>query len=86
MVSQQTYNRFALSLQEHFLLDPIFILLDHGSFDTTPKSVFEAYQNWQLHLERQPILFLRRELDGSEINPEQVRELARPVQIQHLGH
>lgn len=29
-----------------------------------PKPVFEAYQQWQLRLERQPVLFLSRELDG----------------------
>ncbi len=53
-----------LNLKQHFLLDPSIIFLNHGSFGATPKSVFEAYQNWQLRLERQPVLFLGRELDG----------------------
>jgi isopenicillin-N epimerase len=53
-----------LSLKEHFLLDPTVAFLNHGSFGATPKPVFEAYQNWQLRLERQPVLFLGRELDG----------------------
>ncbi|HEU0295015.1 MAG TPA: aminotransferase class V-fold PLP-dependent enzyme [Anaerolineales bacterium] len=52
------------SLKEHFLLDPNVVFLNHGSFGATPKPVFEAYQNWQLRLERQPVLFLGRELDG----------------------
>ncbi|HEX9388445.1 MAG TPA: aminotransferase class V-fold PLP-dependent enzyme [Anaerolineales bacterium] len=50
------------SLKEYFLLDPTLVFLNHGSFGATPKPVFEAYQNWQLRLERQPVLFLGREL------------------------
>ena len=50
------------SLKEHFLLDPDIVFLNHGSYGAAPKPVFEAYQNWQLRLERQPVLFLGREL------------------------
>jgi len=53
-----------LNLKQHFLLDPSVVFLNHGSFGATPKPVFEAYQDWQLRLERQPVLFLGRELDG----------------------
>ena len=53
-----------LSLKEYFLLDPSVIFLNHGSYGATPKSVFDAYQNWQLRMERQPVLFLGRELNG----------------------
>lgn len=49
-------------LKDHFLLDPEIVFLNHGSYGATPKPVFEAYQNWQLRLERQPVLFLGREL------------------------
>jgi len=52
-----------LSLKEYFLLDPDIVFLNHGSFGATPKPVFEAYQNWQLRLETQPVLFLAREFD-----------------------
>jgi isopenicillin-N epimerase len=52
------------NLKQHFLLDPSITFLNHGSFGATPKPVFEAYQQWQLRLERQPVLFLGRELDG----------------------
>ena len=53
-----------LSLKEHFLLDPNIVFLNHGSYGAAPKPVFEAYQNWQQRLERQPVLFLGREMNG----------------------
>lgn len=52
------------SLKESFLLDPNITFLNHGSYGATPRPVLEAYQNWQLRLETQPVLFLGRELDG----------------------
>jgi isopenicillin-N epimerase len=52
------------ALKEYFLLDPNVVFLNHGSFGAAPRPVMEAYQNWQLRLERQPVLFLGRELDG----------------------
>jgi isopenicillin-N epimerase len=51
------------NLRKYFLLDPEVIFLNHGSFGATPKPVFDAYQKWQLRLERQPVLFLGREYD-----------------------
>ncbi|RPH55584.1 MAG: aminotransferase class V-fold PLP-dependent enzyme, partial [Chloroflexi bacterium] len=52
------------TIKDCFLLDPEVVFLNHGSFGATPRPVFEAYQAWQTRLERQPVLFLGRELDG----------------------
>jgi len=41
-----------------FLLDPQVTFLNHGSFGACPRPVFQAYQAWQLQLERQPVAFL----------------------------
>ena len=57
------YNERMSNLEDYFLLDPGVVFLNHGSFGATPKPVFEAYQAWQLRLERQPVLFLGREYE-----------------------
>lgn len=49
-----------MNLRELFLLDPQVVFLNHGSFGATPRPVFDAYQNWQRELERQPVEFLWR--------------------------
>jgi isopenicillin-N epimerase len=51
-------------LRAEFLLDPSVTFLNHGSFGACARTVFERYQAWQLELERQPVLFLARRLDG----------------------
>ncbi|GAP14752.1 selenocysteine lyase [Longilinea arvoryzae] len=48
------------SYKDFFLLDPNIVFLNHGSFGATPRPVFEAYQKWQIELERQPVEFLGR--------------------------
>jgi isopenicillin-N epimerase len=53
-----------VSLRDEFLLDPEVTFLNHGSFGACPRAVFERYQEWQLELEREPVLFLARRLEG----------------------
>ena len=55
-------NKPASDLRELFLLRPDVVFLNHGSFGACPLPVFEAYQQWQLELERQPVEFLGRRL------------------------
>ena len=50
------------TLRNQFLLEKDVIFLNHGSFGACPKPVFEAYQAWQLQLERQPVRFFVKEL------------------------
>jgi len=51
------------SLRDEFLLDPDVTFLNHGSYGACPRAVFERYQEWQLELERQPVLFLARRIE-----------------------
>jgi len=52
------------ALRDLCLLDPDVTFLNHGSFGACPRPVFEAYQRWQLALEREPVDFLSRRADG----------------------
>jgi isopenicillin-N epimerase len=47
-------------VKELFLLDPEVVYLNHGSFGACPRPVFEAYQRYQLELERRPMELLKR--------------------------
>lgn len=53
-----------MALRDEFLLRPDVVFLNHGSFGACPRPVFEAYQRWQLELERQPVEFLHRRFTG----------------------
>ena len=57
------YNLWMPHIKDQFLLAPDIVFLNHGSFGATPKPVMEAYQNWQVRLENQPVQFLGREIN-----------------------
>jgi isopenicillin-N epimerase len=67
-----------MGLRELFILDPAVIYLNHGSFGACPRPVFQAYQEWQLQLERNPMDFLDRR--ASELMAE-----ARAVLAKYVG-
>jgi isopenicillin-N epimerase len=47
-----------------WLLDPAIDFLNHGSFGSCPRAVLEFQRELRERLERQPITFLVRELEG----------------------
>jgi isopenicillin-N epimerase len=63
---------------QHWDLDPEVVFLNHGSFGACPRVVLEAQQQWQRRLEREPVLFLHREL-------EQHLDAARAALAQFVG-
>ena len=53
-----------MGLRHLFLLDPAVIHLNHESFGACPRPVFQDYQEWQHHLEHNPVDFLDRRAPG----------------------
>ena len=49
---------------EHWALEPESVFLNHGSFGACPKVILDAQTEWRRRLERQPVRFFVRELEG----------------------
>jgi len=45
-------------------LDPALDFLNHGSFGACPRAVIEAQQRWRDQLERNPVKFMKRDIEG----------------------
>src|SRR5436190_11981198 len=50
-------------MKQHWTLDPSVTFLNHGSFGATPKVVLAKQDEFRARMEREPVLFLSRELE-----------------------
>jgi len=51
-------------MKEHWLLDQAITYLNHGSFGATPIAVLAKQDEYRTQLEREPVRFMVRELEG----------------------
>jgi isopenicillin-N epimerase len=51
-------------VRSRFVLDPTIRFLNHGSFGACPRDVLAKQTEWRERLEREPVLFLGRQLEG----------------------
>ncbi|MCB9846811.1 MAG: aminotransferase class V-fold PLP-dependent enzyme [Phycisphaeraceae bacterium] len=59
-----TATRTDNPLRRHWTLDPDIAFLNHGSFGACPKAVLNAQAGWRSRMEREPVRFFVRDLEG----------------------
>jgi len=60
---------FGRAMLDHWLLDPEWAYLNHGTVGAPPRRVLERQQALRDEMERQPSRFMLRELNGSHPMP-----------------
>ena len=55
---------FGAKAASAWTLDPDIVFLNHGSFGACPRAVLDDQQEWRARLEREPVLFIARELEA----------------------
>src|SRR3954454_22241390 len=60
---------FGHAMREHFMLDPGYIYLNHGTVGAPPRRVLRRQQELRDEMERQPARFVLRELNGEHAMP-----------------
>src|SRR3954471_9129276 len=76
-------SNFGRAMLEHWLLDPDWIYLNHGTVGAPPRRVLQRQQALRDEIERQPSRFMLRELNGQQPMPgrsvSRLREAGAPV-------
>jgi isopenicillin-N epimerase len=63
MVSNPATPNPDANLRRHWNLDPEVLFLNHGSFGACPEPILKKQGEWARRLEREPVLFLHREIE-----------------------
>src|SRR5688572_1920276 len=51
-------------MKSQFFIDKSITFLNHGSFGSCPKPIFEEFQRFQMQLETEPVYFMQKSLTG----------------------
>src|SRR5215468_6540830 len=79
-----TTELFGHTMRDQWMLDPAITYINHGTVGAPPKRVLEAQQKLRDEMERQPSVFLLREISPKSVGnwhrkPSRLREAANVV-------